>query len=166
MAKKLMLGKNLIDGAEFKKDSDGYFVKFNEQETRVEVLHSLDNKIIFNVNGVKKVAHYHADQKGVHLDVEGRSYLLHGPKKSLGKVSGGEEEGQLKSPMPGKVLQVLVNEGETVTTGQALLVMEAMKMEHTIKSPSDAVVEKVLYEAGDLVEGDVELIVLGESKKE
>ena len=68
--------------------------------------------------------------------------------------------------MPGKVLQVLVNEGETVASGQALLVMEAMKMEHTIKSPSDAVVEKVLYDAGDLVEGDVELIVLGEGKKE
>jgi hypothetical protein len=93
MAKKLMLGKNLIDGVEFKKDFDGYFVKFNEQETRVEVLYSLDNKIIFNVNGIKKVAYYHADQKGVHLDVEGRSYLLHGPKKSLGKVSGVEEEG-------------------------------------------------------------------------
>ena len=38
-------------------------------------------------------------------------------------------------------------------------------MEHTIKSPSDAVVEKVLYEAGDLVEGDVELIALGEGKR-
>jgi 3-methylcrotonyl-CoA carboxylase alpha subunit len=166
MAKKLMLGKNLIDGAEFKKDTNGYFVKFNEQETRVEVLHSLGNKIIFNVNGVKKVAHYYADQTGVHLDVEGRSFLLHGPKKSLGKVSAGEEEGQLKSPMPGKVLQVLVDKGESVSTGQPLLVMEAMKMEHTIKSPTDSVVEKVLFEAGDLVEGDVDLIVLAEVKKE
>ena len=62
--------------------------------------------------------------------------------------------------MPGKILQVLVNAHDSVSAGQALIVMEAMKMEHTIKAGFDGKVEKIFFNEGDLVEGDVELISL------
>ena len=62
--------------------------------------------------------------------------------------------------MPGNVIRVLVESGEKVSSGQPLLVMEAMKMEHTIVAPADGIVEKVLFQDGDLVYKDAELVKL------
>jgi 3-methylcrotonyl-CoA carboxylase alpha subunit len=53
--------------------------------------------------------------------------------------------------MPGKVVAVLVKNGQEVRKGDPLVIMEAMKMEHTISAPSDGVVEEVLYQVGDQV---------------
>ncbi len=59
--------------------------------------------------------------------------------------------GRLTAPMPGKVVSFAVKAGDKVTKGQALAVMEAMKMEHTIAAPLDGVVEELLYLPGDQV---------------
>jgi 3-methylcrotonyl-CoA carboxylase alpha subunit len=66
--------------------------------------------------------------------------------------------GRLTAPMPGKVAQVLAAAGAAVKRGQALMVLEAMKMEHTIAAPADGTVERVNYAPGDLVEEGAELI--------
>ena len=68
------------------------------------------------------------------------------------------EGGRLSAPMPGKVAQVLVKSGAAVKRGEALMVLEAMKMEHTITAPTDGTVERVNYVPGDLVEEGAELI--------
>jgi 3-methylcrotonyl-CoA carboxylase alpha subunit len=62
-----------------------------------------------------------------------------------------DEGGSLAAPMPGKVIALLVEPGAKVRRGQPLLVMEAMKMEHTIAAPGDGVVERLLYRVGDQV---------------
>ena len=74
----------------------------------------------------------------------------------LAQASAAQEEGgRLTAPMPGKVVSFAVKAGDKVTKGQALAVMEAMKMEHTIAAPSDGVVAELLYAPGDQVaEGD------------
>ena len=67
-----------------------------------------------------------------------------------------QDEDSLESPMPGKVLQVAVAHGDEVTDGQALVIIEAMKMEFTIKAPHDGIVDKVYYQVGDQVAvGDI-----------
>jgi 3-methylcrotonyl-CoA carboxylase alpha subunit len=53
--------------------------------------------------------------------------------------------------MPCKISAVNVKAGDNVTKGQTLLVLEAMKMEHVIKSPKDGVISKVFYKVGDIV---------------
>jgi 3-methylcrotonyl-CoA carboxylase alpha subunit len=53
--------------------------------------------------------------------------------------------------MPGKIIQVLVKAGDKVKRGQALAMLEAMKMEHTLSAPADATVEAVNVSAGDQV---------------
>ena len=55
------------------------------------------------------------------------------------------------SPMPGKIVRVLVAAGQPVAAGEALIVLEAMKMEHTMKAPADAVVAGVHAKEGDVV---------------
>ena len=66
--------------------------------------------------------------------------------------------GRLTSPMPGTVVRVMVEEGASVTRGQALMVVEAMKMEHTIAAHADGIVKQVKFRAGDPVAEGVELI--------
>jgi 3-methylcrotonyl-CoA carboxylase alpha subunit len=66
--------------------------------------------------------------------------------------------GQLTSPMPGTVVRVMVEDGASVTRGQPLMVVEAMKMEHTIAAQSDGIVRQVKFRAGDSVAEGVELI--------
>ena len=61
--------------------------------------------------------------------------------------------------MPGRIAAVLVEPGTEVTRGAPLIVLEAMKMEHSITAPADGRVERVNYAAGDLVEEGAELVV-------
>ena len=65
---------------------------------------------------------------------------------------------RLSAPMPGNVVRVLVKAGDEVSSGQPLLVMEAMKMEHTIVAPANGIVEEVLFQPGDLVQNDAKLV--------
>jgi 3-methylcrotonyl-CoA carboxylase alpha subunit len=70
------------------------------------------------------------------------------------------EAGRLTAPMPGKVVSFAVQAGDKVSRGQALAVMEAMKMEHTIAAPADGVVAEILYAPGDQVQEGAELLSL------
>ena len=71
-----------------------------------------------------------------------------------------QEGGRLTAPMPGKVVSFAVKVGDTVKAGQALAVMEAMKMEHTIHAPKEGVVAELLYAPGDQVADGAELLKL------
>jgi 3-methylcrotonyl-CoA carboxylase alpha subunit len=71
---------------------------------------------------------------------------------------GVQEGGRLTAPMPGKVVSFSVKAGDKVHKGQALAVMEAMKMEHTIAAPADGVVGELLFAPGDQVTEGSELL--------
>ncbi|HXE22297.1 MAG TPA: biotin/lipoyl-containing protein, partial [Rhodoferax sp.] len=73
---------------------------------------------------------------------------------SVGQADGG----RLTAPMPGKVVSFAVKPGDKISKGQALAVMEAMKMEHTIAAPADGTVEELLYAPGDQVTEGAELL--------
>ena len=62
--------------------------------------------------------------------------------------------------MPGRVISVLVQPGDDVAKGQPLMIIEAMKMEHTIRAPGNATVATLTYAEGDLVDEGVELLTL------
>jgi len=87
---------------------------------------------------------FHVFSGGSHIALNYNDPLAH----------AGEAEtdgGRLTAPMPGKVVAVLVGKGQEVKKGDALVIMEAMKMEHTIAAPGDGMVEDVLYAIGDQV---------------
>jgi 3-methylcrotonyl-CoA carboxylase alpha subunit len=78
---------------------------------------------------------------------------------ALAHAGGSEHEsGRLTAPMPGKIVSFLVKAGERVSKGQALALMEAMKMEHTIAAPADGQVGELLYAPGDQVAEGAELL--------
>jgi 3-methylcrotonyl-CoA carboxylase alpha subunit len=78
----------------------------------------------------------------------------------LAHAGDGAAEGRLSAPMPGKVVSFGVKAGDSVKRGQALAVMEAMKMEHTLHAPHDGVVQELLYGVGDQVAEGGELLKL------
>lgn len=95
---------------------------------------------------------------------------INGTLTLIDKLVTGNEDSQdhanLKSPMPGQILAILVKAGDSVSKGQPLAVIEAMKMEHTIFAPSDGTVTELLFKAGDLVSDGDELLKLEtEAKK-
>jgi len=79
-----------------------------------------------------------------------------------------EEEdpsGGLVSPLPGAVIQVLIKDGEAVQKGQALMIIEAMKMEHTIAAPQSGTVKRIYFAAGEQVAEGAQLLEFEETTK-
>jgi len=67
--------------------------------------------------------------------------------------------------MPGTVITVHVNVGDKVSQNQPLLILEAMKMEHTISAPSAGIVSDILFQSGEMVDDGAELIIINEDGK-
>ncbi len=84
--------------------------------------------------------------------------VLHDPLALVAAAEAGG--GRLTAPMPGRVTEVHVKPGVRVARGAPLLVLEAMKMEHTIAAPAAGRVTEIHYEAGALVEEGAELLAL------
>jgi len=87
---------------------------------------------------------FHVFSCGTHTVLTYTDPLAH-----AGQVEA--ETGRLTAPMPGKIVAVLVDKGAMVEKGAPLLIMEAMKMEHTIAAPADGMVDELLYSVGDQV---------------
>ncbi|WP_373089974.1 acetyl-CoA carboxylase biotin carboxyl carrier protein subunit, partial [Zhongshania sp.] len=90
-------------------------------------------------------------ERAVHFNIK---------RPDLGDNSGDATENQLVAPMNGTVVSHLATEGSVVKKGDPLLIMEAMKMEHTIRAPSDGTVKAFYYQPGELVSGGAELLQL------
>ncbi len=95
-----------------------------------------------------------------HVFFEGRAYPFARVDPSQGAGRGEEGGGRLTAPMPGKVIALLAEPGKRVEKGAPLLVLEAMKMEHTIKAPRGGVVKAFRFEPGDQVSEGAELVEL------
>ena len=101
------------------------------------------------------------------IEYQGKLHILgHGKSATLGLVDKDhqvdeiERSGKLIAPMPGTVITVSVSKGEKVQKNQTLLILEAMKMEHTISAPTDGVVRELYYQLGEMVEEGSELIII------
>ncbi len=98
------------------------------------------------------------DQLHVFADVGSASVHFVNPLAHA--AQGSAASGNLSAPMPGKLLSFAVKVGDRVKAGQALAVMEAMKMEHTVAAPADGTVAELLYAPGDQVHEGAPLLRL------
>ena len=114
-------------------------------------LHWGDVSAVVHVYRQGELAHVHTAQGAAQLTVV--DLLAHGGDVQV-------EGGRLTAPMPGKVVSFAVKAGDRVKRGQALAVLDAMKMEHTIAAPADGVVAELLYAPGDQVGEGAALITL------
>ncbi|MGD0190685.1 MAG: acetyl/propionyl/methylcrotonyl-CoA carboxylase subunit alpha [Rhizomicrobium sp.] len=129
---------------------------YESARTPVELVHHRSGAITIRVAG-REIAHpAHASatrmtsgEVAVMRDGETWALALYDP--SVAADGAGAASDRIAAPMPGKIVQVLVKAGDAVKQGQPLAVLEAMKMEHTLKATADAKVETVDVSAGEQV---------------
>ncbi len=160
-------------------EKDKYLVQVNDQwQFELDSNQTLDTSPAGNPNQV----HALFQNKGFHVIIEefslaskeyqlrinGRPYrvkLQDGVDQlvqSMGmRKKSGRSVDQIKAPMPGLVLQVLTAPGQSVTQGQPLLILEAMKMENVIKSPGDSIIQSIAVQQGQAVDKGQLLIQMG-----
>ena len=103
----------------------------------------------------------------VHVHLDGETYLLrytHSLERFAGQAAD-EDEAVARVPMPGAVISVSVEPAATVRRGQALMVIESMKMETTIVAPCDGTVQTVHQRVGQTFDRDAPLVTLERLKE-
>ena len=137
-----------------------------EVEVAGQVSASSPSTVIAHVKGATYAASVAVSPDGRDIDVfvQGQQYRYGVPHVVYSRGVGGGGGGCV-APMAGRVVKVAVEAGEEVKKGAALVVMEAMKMEHVIRAPADAVVKTVLYAVGDFVDGGKVLVQFEEEHK-
>ena len=137
-----------------------YKFKINGNEYSVDIVEIVDNKAQVEVNG--KAYEVELDMTGVKVPAApaqpARSAAA--PRAAAPAPAAGGAGMQVKSPLPGTVLDVMVREGDTVTAGQHIILLEAMKMENNIEAPKAGKVTNIRVKQRDAVmEGDVLLTI-------
>ena len=126
------------------------------------------------VNGEEYEVHIQFDNGKWDVSLDGKSYQVemdHEPirshrKKRESKRGGGPSSGLISSAIPGKIVSVLVSEGDIVDAGSVVVVLEAMKMQNEIKTSIDGRVEKIMCKPGERIEANVPLMEIADRKKE
>lgn len=143
---------------------DGKAFAWDVIEVKNGSFHVIKDNRSYNVEVIK----VDAVEKSFLVSVNGNKYQLNVKDKfdELLKSLGFDDlnvkkVNEIKAPMPGLVLDIRVSEGDSVKKGDAILVLEAMKMENIIKSPTDGIIKKINIKKGIAVEKNQVLINFG-----
>jgi acetyl/propionyl-CoA carboxylase alpha subunit len=116
--------------------------------------------VLENARGIRRrvLVRAHEAARFVHLGERSTTFI---EAERFPAADSRRDAGSCVAPMPGKVIAVRVAVGDAVVAGGALVVLEAMKMEHTLRAPHDGVVRVVRVTPGQQVDGDAVLVVVG-----
>lgn len=116
----------------------------------------------------KKNIQYHASrdsEENLSVLFNGGAYKISEVKKKKNTAAVLKEDDQIVSPMPGKIFKILKDEGQKVKYGDAVVVIEAMKMEHILKAKVDGIVGKYHFQIGDQLKVGTKIVnILKENK--
>ena len=128
-------------------------VSIGKKKYHVSVEFLSSDEILLNIDGKIHNIIINSNSLSYSVYVNGRFFKIE--KKSDSQILGEKRakigKRDVKTSMPGRIVKVFVQEGEKVKEGQAVLILEAMKMQNEIKSPQSGVVTKINLKAGDSV---------------
>ncbi|MCX7835344.1 MAG: acetyl-CoA carboxylase biotin carboxyl carrier protein subunit [bacterium] len=138
----------------------------NERELTIHLDDRQSTRLDVRING--RGYHCHIDTQGNDrfISWKGSTYALRrvdslaSHVQNLDNVKEKDFEPEIRSPMPGKVVKIHVQEGDIVVAKQPLLILEAMKMEYVITAPKDCIIQKILFHENDQVDLGNTLITL------
>jgi len=138
--------------------ADGYLLELPGGDLKVRGSLEENGDLLADLNGsrCKATVVCHGDDLVIIIQGHSHRLTLHDPL-----AHAGEQEvvgGRLTAPMPGKIVAVLVEVGVRIAKGTPLMIMEAMKMEHTIAAPRDGLVASINYSVGSVVNEGAELL--------
>ncbi|NJN44223.1 MAG: hypothetical protein HC806_05530 [Anaerolineae bacterium] len=139
---------------------DGYRVTYRDGEHTLTDVETTPDRIRFRLNDVVYTLPVSVDGDTRWVAFDGNTYELKRESRSRRSRAAGDDktQGTLRAPMPGQVRSVNIEVGDSVTKGQTLLLLEAMKMEIRIQAPSDGTVAKIGVGVGDQVEKEQTLV--------
>jgi 3-methylcrotonyl-CoA carboxylase alpha subunit len=145
---------------------EGWLLQIGEEVIQADGERRPDGTLSVVLDGVRRAVTVldHGSETAVFLD--GGNWRLVEIDPLARHEADDPAAGRLTAPMPGRVTQLLVGVGDIVRRGQPLMIIEAMKMEHTVAAPADGVVGTVRFDVGDLVEEGTELISLVAPQRE
>ena len=130
-----------------------YRAMIGDEAVNVEILRVEDGELDLLIDGKRITAYVSSDGPKRWVTINGQTFMLTKSSSGGRRGHGGHHAaGELTAPMPGQVRAVNVREGDAVTKGQTLLVIEAMKMEIRIHAPQDGIVKKLFVKQGQTVE--------------
>ncbi|MBS0359623.1 MAG: acetyl/propionyl/methylcrotonyl-CoA carboxylase subunit alpha [Proteobacteria bacterium] len=129
----------------------------NEKITATAILHQ-EHELEAYIHQEKITATIVSHKNSLTLFMQGEQFeiKLEDPESEYDRLT--ESKGHLSAPMPGTVVAVMKKAGDSVEAGDGLVVIEAMKMEHTIRAPAAGIVKEILYNVGDRVQEGCELL--------
>ena len=141
---------------------DGAAITVDLKELEPGVLSVLWTDADGRTRSFRCVADADAEGDAVVVNEERIGYAVYDPRSLRGTASAKPESGPkaLKAPMPGRIVRVLVEAGETVEAGQGCVVMEAMKMQNELKAPKPGVVGRLAATVGETVAAGAVLLVV------
>ncbi len=138
----------------------GAVVRLAGRELKVALRRVEDSMWEVTINGTKRVVYATWEGETLHLHAAGRTYHFTPGHQVTTDTRGPAVD--VTTPMPGVVTRILVVPGQRVAEGDALYVLEAMKMETVVRSPRPARVRQVRVQAGEQVEGGAVVVELEE----
>ena len=139
-------------GVELQQRGEYLEIRVAEQPISLRLLDNDGRWATVEIDGVRRRYAFHLAADSLWINGSGGALqvldLTHAPTLNSQE---NQRSGTLKAPMDGAIVEVLVNEGATVTRGQLLLVLEAMKMEHPLKAGIDGVIQRIQVLQGDQV---------------
>jgi 3-methylcrotonyl-CoA carboxylase alpha subunit len=159
------------DGAEervvtARREAGNWLLQVGDRAVAVRGERRADGTLGVTLDGVSKRVIALDDRGETAVFLNGESWRLIEVDR-LDTYSGEDPTaGRLTAPMPGRVTQLMAAEGTKVRRGEPLMIIEAMKMEHTVAAPADGIVEAVRFAVGDLVEEGAELIALAPERQQ
>ena len=135
-------------------------IEIDGQQHEVRILDGSSNHLTAVIDGLDHKVAFYQSSDTCYFFGSTRTLVLRKPiEDSAGDAEGAS--GKLMAPMPGAILEVFVEAGQEVAAGSPLMLMEAMKIEHTISAPFDGTVTEVRFKPGDQVTAEgVQLIVM------
>lgn len=160
-----------VNGHQFKIESGSGQQSVNGKSANIDLLEFRKGRFHIvrdNRSYTAELVSVNLEEKTFVIGVNNRQYTLKVRDKydellrEMGiDISSSKKVNDMKAPMPGLVLNVMVSENQSVSKGDAILVLEAMKMENIIKAPADGVVKRVAVSKGDKVEKNQVMVVMG-----
>jgi len=159
----------IVNGKTIKVDFSGNEATVNGQSSVLDILQIQDGKyfhLIYNQQSYMfEILGFDKDNKTYKIGFDGRTYEVNIKDrfdqllKSMGLDQATKPKiNEVKAPMPGLVLSIKVAENQEVKKGDAILILEAMKMENVIKSPIDGIIKQIVVSEKQAVDKNQSLI--------
>ena len=145
----------------YREEAERVIIEVDGQEFIFSHIELDDDQLHFAYKGQRFSMSVATKGSSVFCDIAGKAFHAKKMEKNFSKSAVGAGEG-LVTPMPGKIIKICFSVGDKIKAGDAVVVMEAMKMEHTLSAPKDGTIKAIHASEGELVDGGISVVDLGD----